>query len=88
MRWLGRFVLLVLAIIAVILAIANDGSVELRLVPEGMPVPSLPTVTLPLFVVIYATLFCGIVLGVVFEWMRGVAANRRARRRAADPGAS
>ncbi len=77
MRWLRRVALLVLAAAAILVSASNDAPVELRLAPDGLPLGPLPTLTAPLFAVILAVLFIGLMFGMLLEWLRGLSAHGR-----------
>ncbi len=68
-RFLVLFVLLPLAIIAVALSVANREAVVLSLDPFGGPSPRW-SVELPLFIVLFATLGIGVLLGGIATWLR------------------
>jgi len=75
MRYIRYGVLAIIAVAMITVALANRGSVTLNLLPEGLaelvrlPVSS-NTITLPLFVVIFAGILGGVLLGFVWEWLR------------------
>jgi uncharacterized protein HemY len=68
-RFLVLFVLLPLAVIVVALSVANRELVTLSLDPFGSPAPRW-SLTLPLVVVLYATLGLGVLLGGVATWLK------------------
>lgn len=74
MRYLKVLILIVVAVAAVLLAIANRGPVTLRWLPEGVTVPGVegfPTeLTLPIYIVLFAAIFLGILVGVALEMAR------------------
>ena len=75
MRYVKYLFLLVVAVAAVLLAIANRGPVTLRLLPEGVSLPgvtdALPTqVTLPIYLAMFAAVFIGLLVGLVLELLR------------------
>jgi len=72
MRLVKVAFLVLLASALILLSLANRGPVEVRLLPENMAafVP-LPTgATLPLFLVIFAAILLGLLIGFVWEWLR------------------
>jgi uncharacterized protein HemY len=77
-RFLILFVLLPLAIVAVALSVANRNSVLLSLDPLGGAAPRW-SVELPLFILLFATLALGILVGGVATWI-GQGKWRRAAR--------
>jgi NhaP-type Na+/H+ or K+/H+ antiporter len=74
----------VVAIILVMVGLANRGLVTLRAMPEVLASPFgiSPDVTVPLFVVIFAGIAVGLLVGFVWEWLREW--NERAQSRAKD----
>lgn len=90
MRYLKYLFLIVVAVAAILLAIANRGSITLFWLPEGVAVPGaegLPTsVTLPVYLAIFLAVFLGVVIGLVLEMLRETdhrKAERRLKREAA-----
>ena len=75
-----------LAFVLLVLALANRGMVTLRLLPETLAgYVGSGSVTLPLFVVIFAAIAVGLLVGFVWEWLRehkhrALAARERAER--------
>jgi len=75
MRYIRYVILAVIAVVLVTVALANRGAVTLALLPPalaelgGYPA-SANRVTLPLFVVIFAGMVAGVLLGFVWEWLR------------------
>jgi len=72
-------ILLPLSIVVVLLAIANRGPVRLSLDPFSQEAPLL-SVSLPLFVVIFAAVMLGVLIGGVAAWL-AQGGHRRAERR-------
>ncbi|MBN8993713.1 MAG: LapA family protein [Rhizobiales bacterium] len=68
-RALVLFVLVPLAIVVVVLSVANRASVTFSLDPFGGDPPAL-SLTAPLFIFLFATLFLGILIGGVAAWIR------------------
>lgn len=68
-------VVLVLALIAVVIAIANRQIVLLSFDPFPW------TVTLPLYLLLFAALLIGLIIGMAAEWWRGRRWRREARQR-------
>ncbi len=72
MRYLRYLFLGVLGVVLVTVAVANRNPVTLNLLPPD--VAALTgfswSVTLPLFLVVFAALVVGILLGFVWEWLR------------------
>lgn len=63
------FILVPLAIVVVVLSVANRASVTFSLDPFGGDPPAL-SVTAPFFVFLFTTLFLGILIGGVAAWIR------------------
>ena len=72
MRYIKYVFLAVVAAALILVAVANRGMVELKLFPEelaaylGQPF----SYQLPLFVVIFAGVIAGLLIGFVWEWLR------------------
>ena len=62
----------IVAICLVVIGIANRGLVELRALPDGLAamVGVSPTISMPLFVVIFIGVALGLLIGFVWEWLR------------------
>jgi putative membrane protein len=82
MRYIRYAFLLVLAVVLVTIAFANRDPVTLRLLPDDLERfwPVGRVLTLPLFIVIFAALAAGVVLGFVWEWLRAHATRAEASR--------
>lgn len=84
-RWLRYLFLAALGLGLLVVALANRGPVELRLLPRdlGTFMGLDLAVRLPLFVVILAGIAAGLLIGFVWEWLREArhraAASRTAR---------
>lgn len=72
MRYIRYAFLGVLAVGLITVALANRNMVELRLLPEELSgfLGWSWAVTLPLFVVIFAAIVAGVVIGFIWEWLR------------------
>ncbi len=72
MRLIRYLFLAALAVVLMIIAVANRGDVTLTLLPEELSIfaGTAPTVSLPLFLVIFLSIVAGILIGFVWEWMR------------------
>jgi uncharacterized integral membrane protein len=81
----GLFWLLVAAAL-VVLGLANRGMVELKLLPDAISerVGYLPDFELPLFLVILGSVGLGLVLGLIWEWIREIPERAEARRTARE----
>ncbi|MFO7855625.1 MAG: lipopolysaccharide assembly protein LapA domain-containing protein [Paracoccaceae bacterium] len=85
MRILKLILLGLLAVVAVILAIANRGLVALHVWPDGMPLPepmaSWPNdFEMPIYLAILAAVFVGVVIGLTLEMLRESTHRREERR--------
>lgn len=71
-RWLKWVFLVGLAVALVTVALANRGAVTLRLLPADMAafLGVDWSIDLPLFLVIFAGLVGGLLIGFVWEWLR------------------
>jgi uncharacterized integral membrane protein len=72
MTFLRYLFLAIVAIVLMTLALANRQLVTLRLIPEdlGIRAPFEDGLALPLFVVIFAAIALGLLIGFTWEWMR------------------
>ena len=72
MRYIRYALIAAFGIVLISLALANRGMVTLKAVPDGLAgiVGANPTITLPLFVVIFGGIIVGLFVGFVWEWMR------------------
>jgi uncharacterized integral membrane protein len=77
-RFLKALILLPVAILVVLLAVANRAPVTLSLDPFSQDAPEFAT-TMPLFAVIFAAVMVGVVIGGVAAWL-AQGKHRRARR--------
>jgi Mn2+/Fe2+ NRAMP family transporter len=77
-RFLKALVLLPVAVLAVLLAVANREPVQLSVDPFTPDAPAFVT-SLPLFAVIFAAVMLGVVIGGVATWL-AQGRNRRERR--------
>ena len=67
-RFLVLFILVPLAVVAIVLSVANRGAVTVSLDPFGSASPRW-AVELPLFVLLFVTFAAGIVIGGLATWM-------------------
>lgn len=72
MRFLRLLFLSVVALILVVLALANRALVSVQLVPEELAVllPFQNRFELPLFVIIFGAIIAGLLIGFVWEYFR------------------
>lgn len=75
-----------LALIAILLSVANRGTVTFSLDPISLDEPAL-AVDVPLFALLFAAVFLGLVIGWVVGWS-GALSRRRAPHRTGQPSAS
>jgi uncharacterized integral membrane protein len=78
-RFLKALILLPIAILIVLLAVANRAPVTLSLDPFSQEAPEFST-QLPLFAVIFAAVMLGVLIGGTASWL-AQGKNRRSRRR-------
>lgn len=84
-RYIRLLFLAVIAVTLIVLALANRSEVTLTLLPPelGDLANFNPTVTLPVFAVIFVSIVIGLLIGFVWEWLREhkhrASANRNAR---------
>jgi len=86
-RLVGWFVLLPLCLVLAVFALANRHTIEVRFDPLSTANPLVGPIEVPLFLVIYAMLIAGIVLGGLATWFtqgRQRREKRRWRRRATE----
>lgn len=71
-RYLRYLIIGLLGLSLLILALANRDMVELRLLPADLAVLTGLTwaIRLPLFLVIFAGIVAGVLIGFVWEWLR------------------
>ncbi|PWE31349.1 DUF1049 domain-containing protein [Maritimibacter sp. 55A14] len=72
MRYIRLVFLAILGILLLTLALANRGPVTLHMLPESIAgfVPLPNAISLPVFVVIFAGIVLGLLIGFVWEWLR------------------
>jgi putative membrane protein len=85
LRYLRYLLLFIVTAAAVILSIANRAPVVLHLLPEGEVSNGLLSgasneLTLPIYIVVLAAVFVGMVLGLVLEMLRETGHRREERR--------
>jgi lipopolysaccharide assembly protein A len=79
-----RFVFWALvAVVLIVIGMANRGVVTLRLLPDGLTglAGLSPGIDLPLFVVIFLGIALGLLIGFVWEWLREAQLRATARAR-------
>ena len=86
MRLLRTLFLIFLAIILVVISIANSENVSLYLLPTDLSslMGTTISINVPLFLVFFSGIFIGLIIGFVWEWLREykfrVEANRIEKR--------
>ena len=72
MRYFRYAFLALLAVVLITVALANRDFVTLRVLPDALAelIGLTATISLPLFVVIFAGIVAGILIGFVWEWFR------------------
>jgi len=84
-RAVGWLVLLPLGLMLVLFALANRGVVQIGFDPLTPEVPFVAPIQMPMFVLIYAVLMAGVLIGGIASWFaqsRHRAEERHLRRRA------
>lgn len=86
MRYIKYLFLAALAVSLVTLALANAGSVTLRLLPDVLAQASGMSwsIELPLFAVIFGGILAGLMIGFFWEWMREHKHRAEAARKRAE----
>ena len=83
MRAIRLFFLAVLAIVLVLVATANRGTITVSLVPESLArfTGGQWSLSLPAFLALFLAMVFGLIVGLVWEWLResGIRAEARAR---------
>jgi putative membrane protein len=79
MRILKIVFLVVIAVAAVILAVANREPATLHLLPVSIELGFPTSITLPLFATIFGSMFVGILIGLVLEALRETSHRRNER---------
>src|SRR5215470_2192330 len=78
-KFIAAVILIPLAILIVMFAVANRGSVAVSLDPFSSSAPAL-TVQVPLFLLLLAALIVGVLAGGIAAWLRQSKWRRAARR--------
>ena len=86
MRLVRTLFLIFLAIILVVISLANSENVNLYLLPTDLSglMGTTISINIPLFLVFFSGIFIGLIIGFVWEWLREykfrVEANRNEKR--------
>lgn len=86
MRIIRLLFVAALAVVLIAVALANPGGVTLNLLPANLDkyVGGTWSITLPLFLVIFAAVLIGMLLGLIWEYLRESHLRTAARRRERD----
>ena len=89
MRYIRYAILAAIALVLIVVALANRASVTLNSLPDGMAqIPGMGaldySVQVPLFVVIFGGVLAGLLLGFVWEWIREHKHRAEAARKQAE----
>lgn len=89
MRYFRYFFLLAIGAVLFVVALANRGDVTVRIVPDEAArlLPFANAWEVPLFLVLFGGIFCGLVIGFLWEYLREYrlrAEAARKRREAAE----
>ena len=81
MRILKTLFWLVVAVILIVLGLANREMVELNALPEVLEarLGAVPDVELPLFLVVLGSVALGLLIGFIWEWLREIPERAQAR---------
>jgi len=77
MKILWWIIALPIAVLLIVLAVANHDLVQLSLDPTGDGEPS---ISLPVYLVIYLAFLAGLIVGSILTWASGVRRRMRKRR--------
>ncbi len=85
MRTIRYASIAIFAVALILVALANRGIVQVKLLPEGVAALAAlnPSVEMPLFLVIFGGIIAGLIIGFFWEWLREAkerAAANRAKR--------
>lgn len=75
LRYIRYLVLVAIALVLVVVALANRGAVTVNTLPDGIAaIPGMDLMSysfqLPMFLVIFASIAAGVLIGYVLEWVR------------------
>ncbi|MEL6607445.1 MAG: LapA family protein [Pseudomonadota bacterium] len=75
MRYLRYLVLAAIAVVLIVVSLANRGTVTVNTLPDGVAAfPGMGwlafSIELPLFLVIFGGIIAGLLIGFVWEWVR------------------
>lgn len=86
MRYIRYASIAIFAVALILVALANRGMVEVRILPgelAGMAARD-PSYEVPLFVVMFGGILAGLVIGLIWEWIREAGERARAARQARE----
>ncbi len=86
MRYIRYLCIATFAVALVAIALANRNVVEIRLLPEEVAsmFALAPRVELPLFLIIYGGILVGLLVGLIWEWLREYGQRAEAARTARE----
>lgn len=86
MRIIRMLFVALMALALIVLALANRGMVTVRAFPDNLDgwLGGAWSVTVPLFLLIFVAILLGVVLGLVWEWLREAQLRTESARRARD----
>ena len=86
MKYLRYASIAVFGLALVLIALANRGTVTLRVLPDELAgfAALNPTYQMPLFVVIFGGILAGLILGFIWEWIREAGERAAAARQARE----
>ncbi|MEM6387830.1 MAG: LapA family protein [Pseudomonadota bacterium] len=72
LRLIKYLILAIIALVMIVVAMANLGPMTLRLLPEGLgaQIGWNRDLTMPVFLVILGVFFAGMLFGFIWEWLR------------------
>lgn len=86
MRVIRLFLLFVLAVVLILVALANRDAITIHLVPENLArfVGGQWSLTVPAFLILFLAMAFGLVVGLVWEWLRESGQRAAARTRSRE----
>lgn len=86
MRYIRYFSIAVFGIALIIVAMANRGIVTLKIIPDELApqFATTPEISVPLFIVILASILVGLIVGRIWEWMHEHSIRSEAARNSAE----
>ncbi|MTH78770.1 LapA family protein [Paracoccus aestuariivivens] len=86
MRVFRLFLLFVLAVVLILVAVANRDPITVNLVPEGLSrfTQGQWSMTMPAFLALFVAMVFGLIVGLVWEWLREASQRSEAKARARE----